>query len=268
MNDVRTDRRALTTEAYASDANLAARQSIYRYVDPPVDFHAWTLDHVVWEGVERVVDVGCGNGAYFPGLRRRIDPDGTVVGFDLSEGMLRTARHDGARLAVADAQALPLPDDVVDVVLAMHMLYHVPDVELALRELRRVLRPGGALLVATNGRDHQRELNDEFRRATGVSGDELLRVSAVRFSLENGEALLRTAFDDVLLAELPRTLVVPETEPLVAYVNSSRSWREHLLPPELTWAECLERIREAVGAEIARSGAFRVTVHPCVFVCR
>ena len=57
--------------------------------------------------------------------------------------------------------------------------------------------------------------------------------------------------DDVRVVDLPRTLVVPEADPLVAYVDSTRVWREHLLPPGMTWEDCLERVRDVVGAEIA-----------------
>ena len=66
--------------------------------------------------------------------------------------------------AGADATALPLPDGVADLTLAMHMLYHVPDPSQAVRELRRVTRPGGRVVIGLNGPDHLRELRELVAR--------------------------------------------------------------------------------------------------------
>jgi ubiquinone/menaquinone biosynthesis C-methylase UbiE len=66
----------------------------------------------------------------------------------------------GGRLSLvqADAQRLPLPDDCVDVAMAMHMLYHVPDVATAISELRRITRPDGIVLASTNSSAHLAEI--------------------------------------------------------------------------------------------------------------
>jgi SAM-dependent methyltransferase len=70
-------------------------------------------------------------------------PDLRALGLDLSPGM--------GPAAVADAQRLPLPDASAEAVLAMHMLHHVPDIDRAVAEMARVLRPGGVALAASNG---------------------------------------------------------------------------------------------------------------------
>jgi SAM-dependent methyltransferase len=79
-----TDRRHLTTAAYANSANLMA--DIYRYQQPRLDIVGWALDQVRWEGVKRVVDVGCGPGQYLRRLAQRAGLD--LIGLDLSRGML------------------------------------------------------------------------------------------------------------------------------------------------------------------------------------
>ena len=63
-------------------------------------------------------------------------------------------------LLAADATALPLRDGVADLTLALHMLYHVPDPSQAVRELRRVTRPGGRVVIGLNAPDHLRELRE------------------------------------------------------------------------------------------------------------
>jgi ubiquinone/menaquinone biosynthesis C-methylase UbiE len=95
----------------------------------------------------RVLDVGCGAGSWHP---RIAGAGAAVVGVDLMAGMLREARAADAALdprpalVQADAQALPFPVMSFDRILCAGVLYHVPDCERALLEMRRVLRPGPA----------------------------------------------------------------------------------------------------------------------------
>jgi ubiquinone/menaquinone biosynthesis C-methylase UbiE len=98
---------------------------------------------------ERVLDAGCGTGYLAAGLRRA-RPDVSVTGADLSTGMLDRARAAGADpLVQADAGRLPFADGAFDVVVARGVLHHLPDVTAALAEWRRVLRPGGAVVLVS-----------------------------------------------------------------------------------------------------------------------
>jgi SAM-dependent methyltransferase len=98
-----------------------------------------------------VIDVGCGTGRALPALRRAVGPRGTVVALDLTPEMLRHARVQGraahAALVVADARHLPLADASVDAVFAAGLIMHLPDAEAGLRQLARVTRPGGLLIL-------------------------------------------------------------------------------------------------------------------------
>ena len=98
---------------------------------------------------ERVLDVGCGTGWLAAGLRRAV-PAARVVGCDLSAGMLRQATVAGAwPLVQADAARLPLRDGALDLVVTRGVLHHLPDLDAALAEWHRVLRPGGAVVVCS-----------------------------------------------------------------------------------------------------------------------
>jgi ubiquinone/menaquinone biosynthesis C-methylase UbiE len=103
---------------------------------------------------EVVLDPGCGTGWQAAGLRRAGDGlaagGGIVIGVDLSAGMLERARAAGAwPLLQADATRLPLAAGTVDVVVSRGVLHHLPDVPATLAEWRRVLRPGGVVVVAS-----------------------------------------------------------------------------------------------------------------------
>ncbi|MEV4755939.1 class I SAM-dependent methyltransferase [Micromonospora sp. NPDC049559] len=97
------------------------------------------------------VDVGCGTGRALPALRRAVGPTGTVVGLDLTPEMLTAARrhrHDAAAtLVLGDARRLPFGSGTVDAIFAAGLLTHLPDAEAGLRELARVTRPGGRLVL-------------------------------------------------------------------------------------------------------------------------
>lgn len=105
-----------------------------------------------------LLDVGCGPGTITVDLARRVAP-GRVTGVDAAPDVIRLARQEAAAagqdnvdFVVADAYALDLPDDSFDVVHAHQVLQHLADPVRALRELRRVCRPGG--IVAARDSDY------------------------------------------------------------------------------------------------------------------
>ena len=98
-----------------------------------------------------ILDAGCGSGPLFAALR---DRGAVVTGIDKSAGMLELARRrlgDDADLQVAElGSPLPFPDDTFDDVTASLVLHYLEDWGPALAELRRVLKPGGRLIVSVN----------------------------------------------------------------------------------------------------------------------
>lgn len=102
-------------------------------------------------GGGRVLDAGCGTGRALPPLRDAVGPTGVVVGVDLTPAMLeaavRAGRDRAGRLLLADVTALPLRSGSLDAVFAAGLVAHLPDPSRNLRELARVVRPGGALAL-------------------------------------------------------------------------------------------------------------------------
>ena len=98
-----------------------------------------------------VIDVGCGTGRALPALRQAVGPHGTVIAVDLTPEMLRHARAKGraayATLVLADARHLPFASASADAVFAAGLIMHLPDPEAGLRQLARITRAGGLLIL-------------------------------------------------------------------------------------------------------------------------
>lgn len=254
--------RAAVREEYKDASHLDARIRLHAlYSTNKQPFHEWVFDQLNLPAQCRVLEVGAGSGRLWVANSNRIPPGWKLTLGDLSPGILTEARRHLAgcshlfHFAVLDTQALPFCDAVFDAVIANHMLYHVPDRPAAYAEFRRVLKPGGRLYAATNGRYTMREYDEIVSRA--AHGESRVRgVSPITdsgeqtgFNLENGAAELSRVFPIIVLHRREDSLLVTETEPLVAYAEAS----ENLSPEEIA---ALHRIAEE---NIAREGSMRIT---------
>lgn len=249
---------------YADDRNLSARQRLWQYQSPFFDIVAWVLDLAGLSPGLRVLDAGCGNGEYLRGLRdRRV----RAVGCDLSAGMLRAASHPA--LVNADIAALPVRDGAVDAVLAVHMLYHVPDRGAALGELRRVLAAGGVCVAVTNGSQHTRSLRALVERAVRKETPGWrMRAATDAFTAENAAAQLGVAFESVSCVRPAGNapVVIRDAAVAAGYVASlADHYQGETARP---WGDVAEDVHQEVEAVIGRDGAFTTSGDLAAFVCR
>ncbi len=258
-----TDQRYLRQEQYHDGANLSARMRLHtRFSTNPDGWHRWVFDHLGLAPGSCAIEVGCGSGTLWWENRARIPRCRQILLTDVSPGMLEGARRRlqglevSLQFAVVDAQALPLGDASVDVVIANHMLYHLPDLSGALAEIRRVLKPGGHLCATTNGRDHLRELG-----GLGQSIEANLLAESIGFTLENGAGELGAVFADVTLHTHHDYLWVTEAEAILDYIRSE--------PAGARLDEAaISQLRSTVEDEIAHRGGFRMTKASGMFIAR
>ncbi len=261
----------LTGSAYADDRHLRSRMAIYQYAVTAAD-PRWRTSVIAWDGTQLVADVGCGNGFDL----RQIVPQGRcrhAIGVDLSAGMLRSLadlRQSGAlSLIQADAQCLPLPDQAVDVAMAMHMLYHVPDIPAAIRELRRITKPDGTVLASTNSSASLTEIHGLLAAAvSGRLGRRVQPAPALSFTTETGAAMLSREFASVTLRTFDVPLSIPAPEPVVSYVASLRDPILAWIGEPLDFDAVLDDVAMKVDQAIQADGSFLATTHMGVFVCR
>jgi SAM-dependent methyltransferase len=248
-----TDQRYLRAEQYRDAANLRARMALHeRFSVNHYPWQRWVFDRLNLPAQCRVLELGCGPGKLWLENADRLASGWVVALADYSSGMVREARQGLCEAVLAaksapsftfvnlDAQALPFANASCDAIIANHMLYHVPDRARALREIRRVLRPGGRFYAATNGEGHLRELDELLTRA----GQPPLGRPANHFTLERGAAELALVFTQVALERYEDDLAVTEAAPLVAYLRSGLRYA----------VDDQERIAGTVGQALAAHG--------------
>ena len=272
-----TDPEYLLTRQYADDRNLQARIALHRrFSTNAYGWFQWYLDQVSLPPAARILEVGCGPAALWQDVLPRLPGDWRITLSDLSLGMVRAARgnlsaHSSQFIfTVNNAQTLPFPGGHFDAVFANHMLYHVPDLAAALREIRRVLKAGGTLYAATNGERHMEAINifgRAFAEAVGVRLDDGFSNRNLRFSLENGAKHLRPYFTHIERRDYPDALEVTEAEPLAAYLLSTTSAVARLDSRRRPRVEAalLAFAREYIAA---RGGSLHVAKSTGLFIAR
>lgn len=218
----------------------------------PAMFAPWAPKTVDAAGVqpgERVLDVACGTGVVTRLVAERVGPAGQVTGLDVNAAMLAVARATpapaGALIDWIEASALemPIPDGSYDVVLCQQGLQQIPDHLGALREMRRVLTPGGRLAIAVWGPIEQNPgmaaLVEALERHVGP---EAARNRRGPFALGDGarvQGLIEEAgFRDVQLRTLTVTGRFPSPESIFTYQAAAT--------PLSTTGEIINETRRAI----------------------
>jgi ubiquinone/menaquinone biosynthesis C-methylase UbiE len=220
-----TDQVYLTTDQYRNASNLDARVIIHlRFSTNPYGWFRWVFDALLQLPENaRILELGCGNGLLWKENADRIPAGWTITLSDLSSGMLDAAWRNlvvtgrAFQFKEIDAQSIPFEQDTFDAVIANHMLYHVPDRPRAVTEFKRVLRPGGLLIVTTVGENHMKTMMDWYAQ---VHVSEIWESFANPFTLENGLEQLKPYFPNATLSRYEDNLEITEVEPILAYIRS------------------------------------------------
>ena len=227
----------------------------------------WLIDRLDVQQGQTVLELAAGPGETGFLIAERLGESGRLISTDVAPSMVEVARRGAAerRLGnvecrVVDAQEIGLPDDSVDGVVCRMGLMLVPDPELALSEMRRVLRPGGRLAYAVMGRPEGNpwmavSMGALMRHGRSPAGPDPFALGGV-FGLsapQRNEALLRDAgFTDIESQELPGVMRFQSPDdywdvqsslagPVRAAVASMDT--DELVAVQVTVAEMLEPFR-------------------------
>jgi SAM-dependent methyltransferase len=167
------------------------------------DVHEVVAERIARRRLGSVLDLGCGQGRLREVLPARV----LWAGVDRSPTQLRDCPH--RPVVRADAGRLPFADGAFDAVAALWMLYHLERPQDAIREARRVLRPGGVFFTCTSARTNDPELCDSYPATT--------------FDAEEAPEVVADAFGDCALEVEPwdAPLVrLPDRDAVAAYARS------------------------------------------------
>lgn len=183
-------------------------------------FGNWIVSNYRIDKGMKVLELGCGTGDMWKNKDGLINLCSKIILSDFSEGMVSTAKNnigdfDNVEYKVIDIQEIPYEDETFDVVIANMMLYHVPDINKGLEQVRRVLKKGGVFYCATYGEHGIIEYLSKILSVYGVE-DNINK----NFTLQNGYEILNKTFSSVEKLEYVDSLAVTNIDDMVEYIYS------------------------------------------------
>ncbi len=219
INDI-----SVVKQQYATANNLGTRISIHdKYSTNKLGFGNWIFSNYRIDKGAKVLELGCGTGDMWKDKESVICTCSKIILSDFSEGMVATTRdnigsYDNIEYKVLDIQDIPYEDATFDIVIANMMLYHVPDIDKGLMEVRRVLKREGRFYCATYGEHGIIEYLSKILSAYGVE-DNINK----NFTLQNGYEILSKIFSKVEKKEYIDSLAVTNIDDMVDYIYSLSS---------------------------------------------
>jgi ubiquinone/menaquinone biosynthesis C-methylase UbiE len=223
-NQLKLNNMRWVAKQYKTPNNLNARIQLHqRFSTNSYRWPQWVFDHLHLAPGMRVLEIGGGPGGLWHDNRDRLPLAMEVIFTDQSPGMIAQALATLGtlgqfRFAVLDAQSLPFATGLFDVVIANHMLYHVPDRRAALAEIRRVLKPSGHFFAATNDHNHMQELRHLSK--SFLPSAEYLISNNERFPFAVATQELSEHFGQIQLHRYHNNLIVTDADVLADYMLS------------------------------------------------
>ena len=250
---------------YQNATNISSRINLHSlYSQNRQGWFPWIFEQCRISPGLRILELGCGDGTLWTDNLSLLPEDISITLSDISSGMLRDARRaigsSDTRFAFRafDCRKIPCKDESFDLVIANHVLFYCDDIPAVLKDVRRVLAPGGRFLCSAYGKAHMQEVSQlvqDFDERIVLSADRLYE----RFGRENGQSILAPFFPKAQWLSYEDCLLVQDAEPLISYVLSCHGNQNQYI---------LDRYKE-FRAYTARKTAkgFRITKDAGVFIC-
>ena len=252
-------------QQYSGDKNLSARIKLHaKHSTNKKGFYPWLFEIYQFTDNDSILELGCGNGMQWSGKTSELPIGSNLILSDFSEGMVDAAKENlspypsNISFRQIDIQDIPFVDESFDVVIANHMLYHVPDMDKALSEVRRVLKIGGRFYAATGCNGGIRQfLHDAIKKF--VPGSDAFS-QGLSFNMQNGKEILNRYFPHVKRHDYVDSLAITETQDLMDWMESSMLITSY--PNEISSElyDYFEKIR-------ITEGSINIPKSACLFVC-
>jgi len=215
-------------EQYKNASNLKLRKSLHeKYSVNKVGFQKWMFEQYPFHTKIKVLELGSGRGElwnyYFANdTLQSYEMDITLS--DFSDGMVDYLQHSylGKRISIKKIDILDIPfeKNTFDLIIANSMLYHVKDIDLALSEVKRVLKKDGLFYCATFGING---MTQYLYHALDELGIPYHHESNISFTLQNGMQLLKKQFNKVERYDYEDALAIDKVEDYLEYIYSMAS---------------------------------------------
>ena len=250
---------------YQNATNISSRINLHSlYSQNKQGWFPWIFQQCHIRPGLRILELGCGDGTLWTDNLSLIPEDISITLSDISSGMLRDARRaigsSDTRFAFRafDCKKIPYKDESFDLVIANHVLFYCDDIPAVLKEIRRVLSPGGHFLCSAYGKAHMQEVSqlvEDFDERIVLSADKLYE----RFGRENGRKILEPFFPDAKWHSYEDFLLVQDAEPLISYVLSCHGNQNQYILDHYKEFRAFATKKTAKG--------FRITKDAGVFLC-
>lgn len=259
---------------YVNSTNISARINLHRlYSTNCKGWFPWVYEQCEIAENMQILELGCGNGALWKENYECIPEQVQIVLTDISEGMLRDTRrelgqleeqqkgteHGSFAFRVFDCHAIPCENESFDCIIANHVLFYCENIGQVLKEVNRVLKPGGRFICSSYGAMHMKEVTQlvkEFNPLITLSADKLYE----HFGLQNGADILKPYFRSVEKRVYDDALNVDKAEPLIEYILSCHGNQNQYI---------LERYKDFRGfVEKKTEKGFHITKEAGVFICK
>lgn len=214
---------------YRNPTKLNTRINIHEtYSENKKDWHLWLFEQMNISPNSKILEVGCGDGTFWMKNRKRIDPSWNLILSDFSEGMVESAHKNvgvnpNLQYSSFNIEDIPFAENHFDILIASHMLYHVPNRKKALEEVRRVLKPDGTFYCSTIGQNHLKEFGELLKRFDPHFDFPSAREHALNFGVENGAAQLQEYFSEIGYKDFAGGLKITDEQAIVDYLLSSNT---------------------------------------------
>ncbi|MFX1388521.1 MAG: class I SAM-dependent methyltransferase [Promethearchaeota archaeon] len=246
---------------YKNHQNLNNRMNLWSYGSNPVTLQEWIFNKIQLKEDENVLELGCGTGELWLENYRNIPSSCSITLSDFSEKMLTRAKANlksldlPIKFEIINAEEIPYPNQIFDVVIACHMLYHVPNLEKTLLSISRVLKPNSRFITTTVSQKHIQELTD-FLSKFGLSSGFREEKSQFfgEFRNETGREILKPFFRDIELFEYINPVNITFISPLMNYIDS-------MFPKEYypNYRSIRSQIEDAISKIIEKKSKFTIT---------
>ncbi|MEE0778836.1 MerR family transcriptional regulator [Massilimicrobiota sp. An142] len=252
-------------EQYRNATNIDIRMRLHdKYSINPISWFRWLFSYYCLHEDSCVLEIGCGNGQLWKENQELIQ--GHIVLSDISQGMVDDAKKNLENISDINYQCfdclnIPYPDESFDIVIANHVFFYLKDLNQALKEIQRILKPGGYLYCSTYGSQHMKEITDlvkEYNPKIVLSNRQLYDV----FGLDNGKDILLKYFTEVKQEKYEDHLEVDNMDDIANYILSCHgNQSEYISKDYMAFKKFLDR-------KLSSHSHFYITKDAGMFICQ